>query len=167
MLSRRTLAAAREELLIRKFLIVFSVLRDRLYADLGRAGYPGLSMQHSLVLRHMQVEGITMADLARRARVSRQAIAAIARNLQQRGYLKIASHPDDRRKLVLRFTRKGERLALASIRVAAAIDREIERILGAAEVASLRLQIDRLYAALSATRVDTQRESREADRTGG
>lgn len=143
------LASARQHLLLRQLFVVFSALRDELFEGLTRSGHPGLTMQHSLLLRNLPWEGTSMADLVRSAGASRQAIARIARDLEARGYLVIAENPADARGVTLAFSRRGLVLAKEIVRHAKAVESRVERILGAEAMPAFRAHLARLQRELA------------------
>lgn len=138
------LDAARGDLVLRQLFAVYSAMRERFFTALADAGYPGLTMQHSLLLRNLPFEGTTMADVVRRAGASRQAIARIARDLEERGYLVIQANPDDARGVRLGFSKKGRVLARVIIDTARAAEADLERILGPRGLAQFRASLTRI-----------------------
>lgn len=143
------LASARTDLVLRQLFVVFTGLRDRFFAALAEAGYPDLNMQHSLLLRNLPFEGTTMADLVRRAGVSRQAIAKIARDLERRGFLVVEENPADARGVRLRFSKEGLVLARAIVATAKVAEDEVARLLGPTDMTRFRKALSKLQAGVA------------------
>lgn len=131
------LEEARRTLVVRQLYLVFALLRDRLFQDLARCGHPGLSMQHSHLLRNLPYEGAPLAQVVRDSGVSRQAITRVARDLERRGYLTIRDNPSDARGVFVRFSRNGLILARDIIVCARQLEDRIVKVLGASRTAGL------------------------------
>lgn len=117
-------------------LIAVRVQRDLMEATIAR-GHGGLKMSHAQVLPHIGVEGVRIHELAKLHDVSRQAISATARDLEQLGYVRREPDPSDRRGVLLRLTPRGARLIRDSLEALDGMETSFRAVLGAKRLAHL------------------------------
>lgn len=134
----REVLTARRELVVRLLFDAFTCYRDTLFKRMETLGFPGINMQHSLVLRAMAPEGSLMRDVTRRSGASRQVIARIVTELERQGYVSLTADAADGRNQMIAFTPKGRRLARASIRAGKFVETQMSARLGAAGLKELR-----------------------------
>jgi DNA-binding MarR family transcriptional regulator len=85
-----------------------------LLAALSRA--VGISVLEMIALEHLDDEGsIGPSELARRLQLTTGAVTALADRLEESGHLERAPHPTDRRRVMLRRTRKADEDLAAEI----------------------------------------------------
>lgn len=128
-------------------LIAVRVQRELMEATAAR-GYDGLKMSHAQVLPLIGPEGGRIHEIARVQRVSRQAISAVARELEGLGYLRRRSDPRDRRGVVLELTDRGEALIRDSVAEMGVLEDRFREILGARRMDHLQSVARALYHAL-------------------
>lgn len=106
----------------------------RSLAELERLGWPRLSPAQSLVFAHLERDGVSPAELARRLGHTRQATHELVAGLSRLGLLVVEDDPHRRggRRVVL--TEQGLAFAGAGYRVLT----DIEATLGARRVRTLR-----------------------------
>jgi DNA-binding MarR family transcriptional regulator len=85
---------------------------DALHVELDRLGHDRARPAHGFALYVLGPDGASVAELGRRLGVSRQAAAKTAETLERLGYVERAGHPQDRRAVLLRRSRRGEELIL-------------------------------------------------------
>ena len=112
-------------------------------------GHPGLKMSYGQVLTLMTPEGGRIQEMARINEVSKQAISAIAGELEGLGYLSRHADPADARQVILGFTAAGVRLLEDSIAANAALDQRFAKALGRRGLAQIKQSAEALYQALS------------------
>jgi DNA-binding MarR family transcriptional regulator len=84
-------------------------LAERIHVGYGAAGFGDLRPSHDPVFIFLRPEGDRVADLARRAHMSKQAMGYLVSELEERGYVERVPDPKDRRaQLVLRTQRGWE-----------------------------------------------------------
>jgi DNA-binding MarR family transcriptional regulator len=81
----------------------------------GRRGHAGLKLSHGQILPLVGPSGVRLRELAELHGVSRQAISAIAQDLEALGYVHRAPDARDRRGVVVRLTGRGMRLIADSV----------------------------------------------------
>ena len=128
------------------------LLAERIQRDLMRAttarGHSGLKMSHGQVLPLIGPRGSRVGQIARIQRVSRQAISATARDLQQLGYLRRAPDPSDRRGGVFELTPQGRLLIEDSIAAVDELEHRFDALLGRARFQDLERAASELYTSL-------------------
>ena len=121
--------------------------------ELTRArGHPGLKMSFGQVLTLMTPEGGRIQEMAKTNEVSKQAISAIARELEELGYLQRATDPADARQVILGFTAQGIRLMEHSIASTADLDRRFAGAIGEKRLARIKQTAEALYQELGLER---------------
>jgi DNA-binding MarR family transcriptional regulator len=118
-----------------------------LISQLRHAGYPELRPGHMLVFRHLDRDGMRATDLARDARVTRQAMSQVVAELEGLGILEQVPDPSDGRAKVIRYTARGERGYAVAESVFAAMERRHADAVGDRALSATR----RVLAAIAQT----------------
>ena len=113
-----------------------------LAARLVAAGYNDIRPVHNHVFAHLSPHGIRASELARRARMTQQAMSELVVYLEERGYIERVQDASGKRAKIVRLTRRGRKLAAHGV----AIMREIDGMIGARLAAQ---QFSQLCTALS------------------
>jgi DNA-binding MarR family transcriptional regulator len=113
-------------------------IAERLNAAVGRAGIDDMRAPYGFVLRAMAGEPVGLTVLAERLGVTKQAAIKVVDDMERRGFLARAPHPEDRRAKVLVVTEKGETVRAAALAESRRMERELRRELGDADVDALR-----------------------------
>lgn len=79
----------------------------RALTKLRTRGHEGLSLAHTNLLPHIDVNGTRITALAERAGVSKQAIGNLVGELAAKGYVRREVDPHDRRAVSVTFTPAG------------------------------------------------------------
>ncbi len=79
---------------------------------LSSHGYEDFKMVYMPVLMNIHREGTNNNDLACHARVSKQAMSKVAKELQQMGYIKAKASTDDKRSTIFSLTDRGKKLVI-------------------------------------------------------
>jgi DNA-binding MarR family transcriptional regulator len=123
-------------------------LNRRLMLLTQARGHPGLKLSFGQVLTLIGPAGGRIQKIANLQNVSKQAISAIAGELELLGYLRRDPDPDDARQLVLQFTDEGRGLIADSVASVDELESELSAIAGKASMARLRRTLCTLYSAL-------------------
>ena len=75
-----------------------------------RYGLPGRQLETLEALFHKQDESLTPAQLADEVHLTRPAMTSNLDSLERKGFLFRSAHPDDRRMINIRLTKKGTEL---------------------------------------------------------
>ncbi|HEY6131275.1 MAG TPA: MarR family winged helix-turn-helix transcriptional regulator [Halioglobus sp.] len=117
--------------------------------ELTRAkGHPGLKLCFGQVLTLIGPTGGRIQQIAAIQDVSKQAISAIATELEQLGYLQRHGDPLDARQIVLRFTARGEALITDSVASVEELEKEFAAITGQAAFKRMKATLHELYRGL-------------------
>jgi len=119
----------------------------RLLVGLHEDGFTDLNAAHLPLLRWPGPEDRRPSELAREARMSRQAISYLLGEMERLGYLTRREDPEDRRSTRVHLTERGQAVVRSIRRTVRRIEAEWEQELGAARFAQLR----RLLLELNAT----------------
>jgi DNA-binding MarR family transcriptional regulator len=77
-------------------------------AQLMAHGYKNFKIAFMPVLMNISANGINNNELAKRARVSKQAMSKVLKELSKNGYVKMKTDPSDKRSSVVMLTDKGK-----------------------------------------------------------
>jgi DNA-binding MarR family transcriptional regulator len=107
---------------------------------LAKAGYDDIPRNGLYVIGGMALGagGVPLGQLVRELRVSKQAAGQLVDTLVLRGYLKRATDGEDRRKLNVTLTERGEAAAAVQAAARAKIDAELIEKVGQGDVGRTR-----------------------------
>jgi DNA-binding MarR family transcriptional regulator len=109
------------------------------------AGFPEVKASYGSVLIPLfEEDGLRMGEIARRARLSKQTMTTMVRLCERDGLVERRPDPDDRRAALVRLTPKATRFRPKAEDVLAALEREVEAMLGRREAGSLRRSLAEL-----------------------
>lgn len=120
-------------------------IADRLNAAVQRAGIADMRAPYGFVLRALAGEPVGLTVLAERLGVTKQAAIKVVDEMQARGFLTRAPHPDDRRAKVLVVTDKGETVRAAALAESRRMEQELRSELGDDDVDALRRVLTRFH----------------------
>lgn len=114
--------------------------------ELTRAkGHFGLKMPHGQVLSLIGLSGGRIQQIAKIQDVSKQAISAVAKELDQLGYIRQSPDLDDARGVVLMFTDEGLNLLRDSVESIEDVEWELIQLLGSDGTRRLEQLSQQLY----------------------
>lgn len=117
--------------------------------ELTRAkGHPGLKLSFGQVLTLIAPGGGRIQQMAATHDVSKQAISAIATELEELGYLRRVPDPLDARQVVLQFTDHGRQLIADSVASVDELEQEFTCIVGRAALKRMNATLQALYRGL-------------------
>jgi DNA-binding MarR family transcriptional regulator len=87
-------------------------------------------MAHVPILMNIDVGGTTNNELAKRTKVTKQAMSKVIKELQTMGYIIAKEHEADKRSISLMLSEKGKKLVLNSRHRMLALHHEYEGLLG-------------------------------------
>ena len=124
-------------------------VQQRLMELTGARGHPRLKMSFAQVLGLIGPGGGRIGQIARIQQVSKQAVGAVAGELEALGYIERRADPADARVQRLCFSPAGQRLLADSVASVDELERDFAAIIGDAGLARLRTLAASLYAALA------------------
>jgi DNA-binding MarR family transcriptional regulator len=107
-------------------------------ARLEEADYADMPRNGPFVVGGLAREGETLGGLIAALGVSKQAASQLIDTLVVRGYLTREAHPEDRRRMLVRLTDRGEAAAQTVRAAVAEVDEMLRQRIGPADVATLR-----------------------------
>jgi len=121
--------------LMRRARRAYANLVSQAFAD---AGFDDMPRHGAYVLARVYGDSSASADLARDLSISKQAVSQLIDTMVMRGYLARTPDTEDRRRMVLALTPRGEEAATASWRAASEADAELASRLSPEGIAALR-----------------------------
>lgn len=120
------------------------LLVSRLVSEaVASTGYP-VKPSHGAVFAQVRPEGSRLADLARGAQISPQAMGELVDELEQLGYVTRRPDPTDRRAKLVALTETGQQCASAGAQAITTLESTIDQILGERGHRELRRMLLRL-----------------------
>lgn len=108
---------------------------------------------HGVVFEMIDAEGTHVAELARRARMTRQAMGELVEDLERLGYVARRADPADRRAKLVFLTDAGEAATRQGISALDELEAQWTAHLGPANAAALRAALATLVASFGAAHV--------------
>ncbi len=121
---------------------------QRLQTLTAEKGHPHLKRSFGAVLTAIGPGGGRIQQMANRQDVSKQAISAIATELEDLGYITRIPDPDDARQVLLRFSGAGKKLIADSVASVDELGGEFSSLIGAKPFGQLMATLAQLYRAL-------------------
>jgi DNA-binding MarR family transcriptional regulator len=113
-------------------------------AQLHEIGVTDLPRNGAFILAGIDTSGGPRQDLPSELGVTKQAVSQVLDLLVNRGYLEREPDPDDRRRVRLSLTERGEDVVAAVLRGVEAVDRQLEAVVSAEQVDALRTALSAL-----------------------
>ncbi len=129
-LSASQIEAMRQEHIGRLFLRAHRAFSEKAYVYLQQDGHEGLSIIHTALLAHLDLEGTHISTLADRAGVTKQTMGQLVNDLEKKGYIRREPDPHDRRATRVMFTESGWEFLRSAYHTKQAIEAEYAAILG-------------------------------------
>lgn len=109
-------------------------------------GYKTFKMVYMPVLMNIKLEGTNNNDLAKLARVTKQAMSKVAKELQELGYIKTKTDPKDKRSTIFMLTDKGKKLVIEARLAVEGLTNEYRELLGQKEFDNLVVMLEKIIA---------------------
>ncbi len=81
---------------------------------LAQKGYKGFKMTHMPVIMNIDLTGTNNNDLAIRAKVTKQAMSKVIKELKKSGYISSKTDPSDKRSIIFSLTAKGKNFIMGA-----------------------------------------------------
>jgi DNA-binding MarR family transcriptional regulator len=112
--------------------------QERVLSIVNGKGYSEMRIAHLAVIRHIDLAGTRIADIAVRAGVTKQSMGEMIDQLESTGFVTRAIDAGDKRAKIVRFTASGLRLLDTIRKAVAAGERELTARIGSRAVGELR-----------------------------
>jgi DNA-binding MarR family transcriptional regulator len=117
-----------------------------LVADLVSAaaerGFPEVRISHNAVFATLQAEGSRVSEMAARAGITKQSLAAIVKDLERAGLVTISPDPADGRAKVVKYTNRGWQCARGGAAYLREVEDAIATLIGRDRLDDLRELLD-------------------------
>lgn len=117
--------------------ILNRVVNDAVMHGLA-ADFGDVRLSHGVVFELVDAEGTHVAELARRARMTRQAMGELVADLERLGYVERRPDPHDRRAKLVVLTSRGDAAMRVGIAAVSGLEERWRRYLGETEAAGVR-----------------------------
>lgn len=109
-----------------------------LVRGLQAKGFRRFRASHMNLLRHIDVDGTRITEIAERARTSKQAIGQLVATCKAEKLVRILSDPTDRRAKIVTFTPQGRSVIEVERAVMEQMDAQLQILLGEESFSELR-----------------------------
>ncbi|HET8839994.1 MAG TPA: MarR family transcriptional regulator [Ktedonobacteraceae bacterium] len=137
-LTVEQLEELRQEHIGRLLLRAHRAFSEQALRKLRQRGHTHLSMVHTTLLPHLDVNGTQATVLAERVGITKQAAGRIIADLEREGYVQRLPDPVDQRAIMIIFTDAGRQFLVDAYHVKKEIEEEYTALLGAERMQQLR-----------------------------
>jgi DNA-binding MarR family transcriptional regulator len=148
------IVAARPRLLIRLLSIVKKDFDNRLTEKLQQGGYKDFRIGDMVLIVNISQEGTINNELAKKARITKQAMSKVVKNLEATGYIYTRKHETDNRATVIFLSDKGKQLVIDTSAVVQEVQRYYTGIIGEKDAEILRDILFRLVEVIYPSAVE-------------
>ena len=120
------------------------VVDDEVLRALAHEGFNDLRAAHDAVFSYMPRTGTRLTELARRARITKQSMGELVRDLERLGYVERARDPSDGRAQLIRYTEKGMRADQVGVLAIRRLERRWSRAFGHTQMRTLRSTLGKI-----------------------
>lgn len=148
------IVANRPRLLIRLLSIVKKDFDAQLTEKLQQAGYKDFKIGDMVLIVNISQEGTINNELAKKARITKQAMSKVVKNLEATGYIYTRKHETDNRATVIFLSDKGKQLVIDTNKVVHEVQRYYTSIIGESDAEVLRDILYRLVQVIFPSAVE-------------
>jgi DNA-binding MarR family transcriptional regulator len=116
----------------------FTAITERLERELTARGIAGMRPSYGFVVRAVHAEGPTVGRLAELLGVTKQSASQLVDDMIRAGFLEREPDPDDRRRVRLALTARGQAVRRSALATSQKLEAELAAALGARGVPALR-----------------------------
>jgi DNA-binding MarR family transcriptional regulator len=120
----------------------------RITDKLVQRGYADFKLGDLVLIVNIQPEGTINNELARRARITKQAMSKVVKNLEAGGYILTRKNANDNRSSVIFLTDNGKRLLISAAEAFREIQDEYVGIIGQEDTDTLKEILGKLVFTL-------------------
>ncbi|NLR61003.1 MarR family transcriptional regulator [Chitinophaga polysaccharea] len=124
---------------------------QRITERIQERGYKNFKLGDMVLLVHIDPHGTINNDLARKARISKQAMSKVVKNLEAENYISSRKHDTDNRASLIFLTEKGKEFMINVYEAVDEIQAGYEAIIGADAFSDLKTILKKLNAGLNLT----------------
>ncbi|WCB95881.1 hypothetical protein DSM104299_04632 [Baekduia alba] len=116
----------------------YTAITERLDREHAARALEGMRPSYGFVIRAVHAERPTVNRLAELLGVTKQSASKLADDMIRAGFLERAPDPDDRRRVRLTLSDRGNAVRLSALRTSAKLETELAEALGVRAVPALR-----------------------------
>lgn len=124
--------------------IPYRALENRVFENLERAGFEGMTVARGRLFQRIRPEGSRLTDLAEQAQVSKQAASGLVEELERAGYVMRVPDPTDARARLICVAPRGAAAVEAAAVAVAQVEAEWAQHLGQRRIGQLRRLLEDL-----------------------
>ncbi|MFI6040893.1 MarR family winged helix-turn-helix transcriptional regulator [Nocardia sp. NPDC051321] len=113
-------------------------MEDRIFAELGAAGFDDITVAQGRVAQRIGADGTRLTELAEQAQITKQTAGFLVDQLERAGYVHRVPDPSDGRARLVRLSARGKEVAEFANSVADRIEAEWAAHLGTRRMRELR-----------------------------
>ncbi|MBW8684405.1 MarR family winged helix-turn-helix transcriptional regulator [Chitinophaga rhizophila] len=140
--------AQRQHSLIRMLGLLKKDMDCRIMQKLQQKGYNNFKLGDLVLIVNIEPEGTINNELARKARITKQAMSKVVKNLEAGGFIHTCKHASDARAAVISLTDEGKKLIICAAESFEEIQEEYTHIVGAEDAVSLKRVLSKLVFSL-------------------
>ena len=104
---------------------------DWAHREFEKQGYPYFRMSYMPFIMNISNSGSTNNEIAQRAKVTKQAMSKVVKELAALGLIRVEKHPTDARATMIYLSESGEKFVVQSRSCVYGLQHQYEEILGA------------------------------------
>lgn len=130
--------AQRQQSLIRLLGLLKKDMDCRIIGKLQHKGYKNFKLGDLVLIVNIEPQGIINNELAKKARITKQAMSKVVRNLEAAGYIRICKHTSDNRASLISLTDEGKKLLICASESFEEIQQEYTGMIGEEDTMALK-----------------------------
>jgi DNA-binding MarR family transcriptional regulator len=124
----------------------YRIIKSLNAKHLAELGFHDFKVGHVMVMMNLKAEGTTAAEIAKKVRVSKQAMSKLVLELSDKGFLNTLKHPKDQRASLIHLTAQGAEFLAALHVCRERVEQEIAKVIGEDKLAQLHNVLGDLMA---------------------
>ena len=126
----------------------FIALNNLVYVRLAERGYGVIRPAHGAVFQYLDDDGMTVALLAQRAQMTKQAMAELVHYLETHGFVTRIPDPNDRRAKLVVPTERGRDVVAVAQELVPEVEQRLISMLGADRFSALGTDLEAIRQAV-------------------
>ncbi|UYQ91875.1 MarR family winged helix-turn-helix transcriptional regulator [Chitinophaga horti] len=144
----QAIISQRSRSLIKLVSLVKKDIETKLMDRLHSMGYENFKMGDMVCLANVQLDGTINNELAKKAKITKQAMSKVVKSLETEGYIYTRKHETDNRASVIYLTDRGKDLAITAFECVREIQADYVSIIGEDDSEKLREILTKLLTKL-------------------
>jgi len=140
--------AQRQHSLIRMLGLLKKDMDCRIMTKLQHKGYDNFKLGDLVLIANIEPQGIINNELAKKARITKQAMSKVVKNLEATGYIRTCKHASDNRASIISLTDAGKQLIIHAAESFQEIEKDYTKIIGTENADALKQILQKLVCGL-------------------